>query len=1236
MSSFPRQLVRLLAFLVSLNASAAPVYRWDFGAEETSVLQEHGGVHRDVPGPRAPEFPDFDAGNTAALLDGKGAHFSFADPGPRSPLDFTNGDSITLEAWVNPSEISPKEAVVVVAKGRTGAAGFAADNQNWALRLRENEGLACVSFLFATPKRAEQPKRDAHWHRWTSKAGFALGSGWHHIAVAYRFGEPKTIEGWLDGRRVEGFWDMGGETVEAPVEDDDAVWLGSAQNGAANSYRGAFDAVAIHREIVEKQLLSQRFKREGGAVIAKAAPEVMPDLGALIPGKVQVTFHQGMPALNRWLNEGEAWPKETMRWELERFLLPRLPLLYEEWGIRDVWKGPVLVRCAADVNIAPGRHQFLLRAKGLSRVWLNGVCILRAKEFSKSPPDGEEPVAPVPVSCVPGLRAPGYGMQELLGEGEVPADGQCRVVLETLVGGPKLRAETGELCLSVQDNESQPFTLISARNGAAPLPLLDSAVEPELKRLAANLTDFETRTRREAAASQNGFWDKRHAVAKAWAQAHPAPSQTEDRKNPVDAFVESKIQRALDASAKTSLEEARFFHSKVLTILKDECFRCHGDKDKGGVRLNSRENAMKAGESGKMPLVPGDVSASEMLVRILSRDDDERMPPTGHGLKPEQVTVLEAWVKQGAHWPEPPVTQEDVVLSKPLTEEAFLRRLSLDVTGVPPTEAELARFLASKSADKRDLEIDRLLASPLWADAWMPYWLDVLAENPFLINPTLNTTGPFRWFLFEALQDNKAFDRFVSELVLLRGSSHTGGSAGFAVAGENDAPFATKGQIVATAFLGIELQCARCHDAPFHSSKQADLFSLAAMFERKPVTVPKTSMVPAAFFEKKARASLIKATLKPGEAVKPIWPFGEVTGCKDDASLDESLQKSSDSRERFAALLTAPQNTRFAQVIVNRVWKRFIGAGIVEPVADWEGHAASHPELLQWLATDFVAHGYDLKHLARRILTSQLYQREATGANLAAPPELRFFSAPERRRLSAEQVVDTLHAAAGQVLDTEELTFDPVGRRAEGARINLGRPSRAWMLANLTNDRDRPSLSLPYAQCVVDVLEAFGWNGARQSARTDREVAPNVLQPGVLANGALSMKLTRAAQGSVLADIAVEAASPEELTTRIFSRFLSRAPSPKELSVFADSLRPGFAERLVAVSEMDVPLKLAPLPRVTWFNHLSSEATTIALEHEKRARLGPPADPRLKAVWRERFEDFVWSVVNTREFVWMP
>lgn len=1216
---------------------ASPVIRWDFSAEETTLLEAHGGVHRDVPGPRPPEFPEMESTNTAVRLEGGGAYLSFPDPGPSSFLDFTNGDAITLEAWVNVSVLKKGDVVTVVGKGRTGASGFTADNQNWALRLMEVAGGVHINFLFATPRKPEPSGQDAHWHRWTTVSGFQIGSGWHHVAVAYRFGQPGSVRGFLDGRSLPGKWDMGGETLEAPIVDDDAVWIGSTRGGDSRSnFDGALDAVAIHRETLSDEVLSQRFKRSGEAPVLKAAAAKMPDLGPLSEGKVLVTIHEGAPSHTRWLNEGETWPEPTMQCSIEHFLLPRLPARFDSWGIRDVWKGPLLVRLAADVVLPSGKHRFVMRTRSQGRLWVNGVQVAITGELAKAPPDGEEPVEPLSVPPLPGVRTRGYGQMESFGEGCVPEDGRCRIVLETLVGGPNLRAELGELCLGVQAGDNGSYKVVSAQGVEYHFALTDSVVDPVLHRLSAQLEALDTSNRRSAAASQDGFWKSRHDFARSWVAENPPVPIPLGYANPVDAYLSQKVERALEASSRNSLEEARRFYSNVFGVLRDECFRCHGEKGKGGLRLNTRENALRCGESGKAAVVPGNIAASELLRRIRSVDDDERMPPKGKGLKQEEVAILEGWVQSGAAWPAPPVTQDEVAPSQMLGDSAFLRRIYLDLTGEPPSEVEVRNFLADSGADKRARQIDLLLADRRWADAWMPYWMDVLAENPTLINPSLNTTGPFRWFLLDALRDNKPMDRWVSELLLLRGSSHAGGSAGFGIAGENDSPFATKGQIVASAFLGIELQCARCHDSPYHISKQSDLYALAAMFEKKPVKVPMKSRVPAAFFEKKTRESLIKVTLAPDEAVPPVWPFASTTGCRDDSSMDHLMKVPSDTRERFAALVTAPQNSRFAQVLVNRIWRRFMGAGFVEPPQDWEGQIPSHPELLDWLAKDFVAHGYDLKHLTRRILSSQLYQREATGANLAASSELRFFNAPERRRLTAEQVVDSLHTAAGRKIDSEEITFDPTGRRAEGARISLGKPTRAWMFANLTNERDRPSLSLPYAQCVVDVLEAFGWSGARQIARTDREVAPNVLQPGVLANGALSMALIRASDGSALAELAIGARSPEALVQSLFARFLSRMPIPGEERKFSEALREGFESRVLPDEEVVAPLYSAQLPRVTWFNHLHPEANRIALENEKRARSGPPADPRLRSNWRERYEDIVWSLINGREFVWLP
>ncbi|MGN6546530.1 MAG: DUF1553 domain-containing protein, partial [Aureliella sp.] len=975
----------------------------------------------------------------------------------------------------------------------------------------------------------------------------------------------------------------------------------------------------------------------GEEPVAKPAPEVMPQLADLPEGQVLVTCHEGMPTHDRWLNDDESLPPETMRWHTENFLLTRLPQRYDDWGIRENWQAPVLVRLSGEATLAPGKHRFVMRLRGLGRLWVNGQVIARSQPMGSSP-NGEEPMKPVPTPPLPGLRIAEHAQQEIFGEATIGADGKCRIVLETLVGGKALKTDPGETCVAIQTDDGNMFVLMRSGQLSSDgvVALTDAEVTRAIARQEAALSRFDDQTRLAASRSQDAFWQKRHAAARQWASEQSPIAVPNNAPHPIDAFLAAKIERAVSESSKSPAAEAEKFHATVLPILRDNCFRCHGDKENGGLRLTSREAALLSGDSESPAIVPGKPEESELLRRIKAEDPEERMPPSAAPLAPEQIALLEAWIGSGAAWPAPPIAPEMVAAPPVLDDAAFLRRVYFDTVGVPPSEQELKKFVSDRASDKRQRIVDQLLDDPRWADHWISYWQDVLAENPTLLNPSLNTTGPFRWFLYDALRDDKPFDRLVTELILLRGSPHEGGSAGFGIAADNDAPLAAKGQIVASAFLGIELQCARCHDSPYHSTTQRDLYSLAAMFERKPVTVPKTSRVPAAFFEKKTRQSLIKVTLKLDERVEPKWPFAEVTGSPDDEQLAASIQQPKDSRERLAALITSPRNTRFARTIVNRIWQQLIGAGIVEPVHDWEAHEPSHPELLDWLAREFVAHDYDIKHVARLILTSQVYQRVPTGQNVAARPELRFFVAPERRRLTAEQIVDSLFAAAGRPMHVEELTFDPDGRRASSNRISLGVPQRAWMFASLANERDRPSLSLPKARAIVDILEAFGWTGSRQSPRSYRESGPNVLQPGVLANSVASVLLTRAVEGSGLAEAAVAATSPEQLVDSIFQRYLGRLPSESERAPLVSALAVGFDQRLLSPGEIEPPQPLEPLPRVTWSNHLRPEANSIALELEQRARQGLPPDGRLRPEWRETYEDVVWSVINLREFVWMP
>lgn len=1216
-----------------------PVIRLDFESETTIAWTEKGSIVRDQEGPRPPEFPDFRPHNQAIRFQPGGSHLVIPDKGESSSFDFSNGDSLSIEAWVQPDPNSKTSPMMVMGKGRTGNPKFAKDNQNWALRLVAEQGEYRLSFLFSTGQSANS----SHWHRWTSHLAFEPNTGWHHIAVTYRFGEPDTVRGWIDGQPTDGKWDMGGKTKLPPIEDDDDVWIGTASLG--NQYVGMLDGIALYRNAWTDAQVAAKFQRQGGPRKSTLAPEVIAELGELPVGKVQFSLHEFLPKADRWLNEGESFPSASTTWTSERFFLKQIPQRYDDWGIRDDWKSPLLLRAACDVRLPPGDYRVWTRARGLSRLWMKEKVVARTGPVHRKSVDGEQAITPVATGPYEGVLPPGYHQQEAFGEFQVTANDSSeaplplRIIFESIVGGPGQRTETGEILVAIEPIGEKMLYLLSPNNSLH-LPLTEQTVAPIRQKQAEEIRHIDRLVRRERAQSQDTYWDLRHAESRTiasllFSSTATLPSferhLTPEASHPIDRLLHAKIESEWQASQSTDRERSKQFHTEVLPILRDQCFRCHGEKEKGGLRLHARDEALKAGESENAAVKPGNASESELILQI----ESGAMPPTEAKLTREQIDVLRRWIDDGAHWPSPVRTAEELTAPERISDIAFLRRVSFDAIGLPPSHMEIQQFLADPNPDKRKATIERYVADPRFADHWMSFWQDLLAENPTLLNQSMGSTGPFRWFLYEALEDRKPLDRMVTELILMRGSIQTGGSAAFALAGESDSPMAAKAGIIASAFLGIDLQCARCHDSPYHSTQQRDLYSLAAMLDRKATTVPKTSRVPDAFFEKKGRESLIKVTLRPDESIARDWPFGPEQGLPQASECRVWQREPDDSRELLAAIVTAPQNKRFPQVFVNRIWMRLLGAGLVEPADDWEGKEASHPELLDWLANRLVQSAYDWREIVKEIMLSDAYQRKAMGGNREASSEDRFFLAPDPRRLSAEQIVDALHHAFGLPIESEELTFVHDGQRTLGQRQTLGVPTRAWMFTSLNNERDRPSLSLPRAAAIVDVLEAFGWSGSRQKPISQRDHDANLLQPGMIANGIMVKNLTRAAWDSPVSRIAIEASSPEELVDTWYLRILNRLPTPEERSALSNELAQGFDSRVISL-EAPAPEPQKPLPLVTWFNHLVPETSTIQLEHERRVMEGPPVDPRLSTPWREAYEDFLWTLVNQPELVWYP
>lgn len=574
------------------------------------------------------------------------------------------------------------------------------------------------------------------------------------------------------------------------------------------------------------------------------------------------------------------------------------------------------------------------------------------------------------------------------------------------------------------------------------------------------------------------------------------------------------------------------------------------------------------------------------------------------------------------------------VKPRPLTSDLeFLRRLSLDTIGLIPTSAEVAVFLKDPADQRRRRAIERLLTHPGWADHWVSYWQDVLAENPGILKPDLNNSGPFRWWLHQSFADNIPFDRLVAELIQMEGSIYQGAPGAFKLATLNDSPMAAKADIVAQAFLGEKLSCARCHDAPDEPHKQKDTFGFGAMLEGKPVKLPASSTVPMIEGFRKPR---VQVSLKPGQEIEPHWPFEEIakpSGFSEKVPVSKNVPE---SRRQVAAMIVSPENSRFAKVIVNRVWKRYLGAGLVEPAEDWFEAKASHPELLDFLAHEFIASGYDLKALARLIFSSHVYQREPV-PGLAGVPESkdRLFAGPMRRRMSAEQLVDSMYRMTGKNFDCEELNLNPAGNRGLNEFLNLGAPHRAWEFTALMNERDRPALALPVAQSIVDVLTTFGWRQSRQNPVTTRQDAPSPMQTLLLANGIVGTRISRLSDDSKFTELALDARPLKDFVRETFFRILTRPPSESESRAAEEFLRAFYKDRKQAGTARK-KTSTGSDRRVSWANHLSAEATVIRMEEERRLRQGDQPTDRLKPEFRERYEDMVWSLINSPEFTLIP
>ncbi len=551
-----------------------------------------------------------------------------------------------------------------------------------------------------------------------------------------------------------------------------------------------------------------------------------------------------------------------------------------------------------------------------------------------------------------------------------------------------------------------------------------------------------------------------------------------------------------------------FFDAKIRPVLADTCLRCHGPKkSRGGLRLDSRQALVKGGEHGPA-IVPGAPERSLLIQAIRHAHAEIRMPP-GKPLPAGVVANFVTWIKDGAAWPkgatlrpsassetwaleavarvEPPpdpdgwargpidrfirarLRRQGLRPAAAAERRTLIRRITFDLTGLPPAPEEIDAFLADRAADAYERLADRLLASPAYGERWGRHWLDVVRyadTSGFEADHRYPSAWRYRDYVVRSLNADKPFDRFLHEQVagdeLWPGSPEARVATGLYCVGPTlEEAAMVPGQLesewmsdaadtTGAAFLGLTFGCARCHDHKYDPLSQKDHYGLQAFFAASDrafpdkvrllrikglngllsdAPVPKKLLDdPRCTVRTEAQAGfglfhrdrpLEVRRLHRGELSKPR----EVVGPALPAALVGSGRKAplivpaGQWRAALARWLTAGDNPLTARVLVNRVWAWHFGQGLVRTPNDLgsQGERPSHPELLDWLARDFREHGWRLKRLHRQIVLSSTYRMGsvAGGPGLRLDPPNRLLWHFPRRRLEGEAIRDSLLACAG-------------------------------------------------------------------------------------------------------------------------------------------------------------------------------------------------------------------------------
>lgn len=482
-------------------------------------------------------------------------------------------------------------------------------------------------------------------------------------------------------------------------------------------------------------------------------------------------------------------------------------------------------------------------------------------------------------------------------------------------------------------------------------------------------------------------------------------------------FLHPGGQVAQDTFSKDQLDKLNL---EVRAIFAHHCYQCHSTaKRKGGLALDHQEGVFAGGDNGVI-LIRGVAAESEIIRRLkLPRDHEDAMPQKGKVLPPGSIDLIELWINKGAHWAdaglkifrEAPIALEAPALptdtdgfhhpvdqfvnqyfkelgiswGKPIEDHRFIRRAYLDITGLLPSPEAVQQFVDDPASNKRTLLIQSLLQDKEnYTKHWLSFWNDLLRNDysgpGFITNGRKQITD----WLYQSILEDKPYNEMVAELI-----NPTEASEGFiqgiqwrGVVNASQRTELQAAQNISQSLLGLNLKCASCHNSFINNLTLDQAYGFANIFATEPLEIYRCD--------------------KPtGRMANTAFLYPELGEVMADSLVDRLRQ--------LATIITQPKNGRLYRTIVNRFWDKLFGRGLIAPVDDMDQLPWSQ-DLLDWLATDFIAHDYSIPHLLERIMTAQAYQLPAV--DYESPNYLNsesfVFRGPAPRRLTAEQFADAI------------------------------------------------------------------------------------------------------------------------------------------------------------------------------------------------------------------------------------